>query len=1007
MAVEDPETPVGSGGATLNALLVATEYLSARAGHTVVTADVLQRVHVLIVHIGTPRLADVCGKAFLPLAAESDVGANLLTNVDLLLKQMTHIRQSESADPGVWVCSTDMLLTFDLAAPLAWPCAVCCQCFHGVYQLDQDGNVLDLIYRGTESERAHCAQDHGYPLVVGLIYFAQAVAETLLALHVMPPLDACTYLGLDNGASPFRLSLFLDLVRAALPAAKGDRFLDCASPLSPHAHATIAGVAQAVRVPALPVMPVPGFTPKPHVHYVGLTATSIERSANRFGDAWVPRRASLRQHLTHGRCVINSVMEESTSLGEQCTVLHTQTSCRVRAIYRAFDAPALGAIRRPHLLRLNPTLFLFLPSFADVAVIGLTLAPDKLGCAPNSTYLGQPWTAFLARTGLHANDLWRKGERPCLQTARLFPIATSEAWRLSSWLQAVFSADDCVDQIEAWRFRHRISLQEALHCVDLSQQLRSRHDLYDKIATHNLEHALCAPERQDYSAMVSLQTAHRQPRALIGCLHTVAMQTGSPGVAAHALACVASMLGAMCHGRGGLRSGPGRNARFAAAYECLDRLDVRGGVQILAAECDRWLDSPEKMIRASRHYESAAQILIRHAVMTARQFITVSQRPSYPLGRWAVARVPARLDLAGGWSDTPPLTYEHGGVVTNVAILIDGQRPIGAKCRRISEPKLVLVLVGDPDEVLELTELEQLRNYTQPQAPGALLKAAFCCVEAVDLDDPRPLREQLLAKFGGGFELHSWSHLPQGSGLGTSSILAGAVMAALSATTGREYDRVALNHAVLHLEQMLTTGGGWQDQVGGMDGGIKLTRSPPGLPLKIEVDRLSIEPTFLQALSDHLVLIYTGKTRLARNLLQNVIRNWYARTAEIVANVDALTVTAEECAEACLQQDMVKVGQCVDAYWAQKKVMAPGCEPAFVARMMAAFKPHVYGQALAGAGGGGFMFALAKSAADKAKMQWILANDFAQHADVVFHQVAIDPEGLVVVTEEAESTDLD
>lgn len=35
LAVEDPETRVGSGGATLNALLVAAEHLSARAGFTV------------------------------------------------------------------------------------------------------------------------------------------------------------------------------------------------------------------------------------------------------------------------------------------------------------------------------------------------------------------------------------------------------------------------------------------------------------------------------------------------------------------------------------------------------------------------------------------------------------------------------------------------------------------------------------------------------------------------------------------------------------------------------------------------------------------------------------------------------------------------------------------------------------------------------------------------------------------------------------------------------------
>jgi hypothetical protein len=172
--------------------------------------------------------------------------------------------------------------------------------------------------------------------------------------------------------------------------------------------------------------------------------------------------------------------------------------------------------------------------------------------------------------------------------------------------------------------------------------------------------------------------------------------------------------------------------------------------------------------------------------------------------------------------------------------------------------------------------LEQLSNYTQPQSPGALLKAvrilkahlvpcifakvgfsfmtkskllyntingkkltfqAFCCANIVSLDDPLSLREQvmyvyfiiliiykfqmsllitaqLLSKYQGGFELHTWSNLPTGSGLGTSSILAGAVMAVLWRAGGRAFTKGDVVHAVLHLEQMLTTGGGWQDQVG-------------------------------------------------------------------------------------------------------------------------------------------------------------------------------------------------
>jgi len=72
------------------------------------------------------------------------------------------------------------------------------------------------------------------------------------------------------------------------------------------------------------------------------------------------------------------------------------------------------------------------------------------------------------------------------------------------------------------------------------------------------------------------------------------------------------------------------------------------------------------------------------------------------------------------------------------------------------------------------------------------------------------------------------------AGLGTSSILAGCLLAALGHAVGRPYaDTAALVHAVLHLEQVLTTGGGWQDQAGGLVGGFKVTTSAAALPLRV------------------------------------------------------------------------------------------------------------------------------------------------------------------------------
>ena len=46
--------------------------------------------------------------------------------------------------------------------------------------------------------------------------------------------------------------------------------------------------------------------------------------------------------------------------------------------------------------------------------------------------------------------------------------------------------------------------------------------------------------------------------------------------------------------------------------------------------------------------------------------------------------LPVRIDLAGGWTDTPPYSLEKGGKVLNLAILLDGRAPISAQIRPVS-----------------------------------------------------------------------------------------------------------------------------------------------------------------------------------------------------------------------------------------------------------------------------------------------------------------------------------
>ena len=82
--------------------------------------------------------------------------------------------------------------------------------------------------------------------------------------------------------------------------------------------------------------------------------------------------------------------------------------------------------------------------------------------------------------------------------------------------------------------------------------------------------------------------------------------------------------------------------------------------------------------------------------------------------------------------------------------------------------------------------------------------------------------DEVLDRLGGGFEMHSEvTNVPKGSGLGTSSILSAACVKAVFEFMGIEYTEKDLYAHVLAMEQIMSTGGGWQDQVGGITPGLK------------------------------------------------------------------------------------------------------------------------------------------------------------------------------------------
>jgi len=96
--------------------------------------------------------------------------------------------------------------------------------------------------------------------------------------------------------------------------------------------------------------------------------------------------------------------------------------------------------------------------------------------------------------------------------------------------------------------------------------------------------------------------------------------------------------------------------------------------------------------------------------------------------------------------------------------------------------------------------------------------------------------------------------------------------------------------------------------------------------------------------NSRLLLIYTGLTRLAKDLLLNVLRNWYTSSTRIYKNVQDLVENSRRCRTALESSDLALLGECVTSYRAQKLVMAPGSEPDTVRELIVKLQPFVHGK---------------------------------------------------------------
>jgi D-glycero-alpha-D-manno-heptose-7-phosphate kinase len=306
-----------------------------------------------------------------------------------------------------------------------------------------------------------------------------------------------------------------------------------------------------------------------------------------------------------------------------------------------------------------------------------------------------------------------------------------------------------------------------------------------------------------------------------------------------------------------------------------------------------------------------------------------------------ISRTPFRISFFGGGTDYPEWYRAHGGAV--LATTID-------KYCYISVRELPPFFDHKFRVVYSIVEnVQEIREIQHPAVRGVL--------------------EWL--KVAKGLEIHHDGDLPARSGLGSSSAFTVGLLNAVHALEGRYVSKDALASEAIHVEQcILQERVGLQDQISAAFGGFNhITVAENGT---YNVSLMVLPRERLNALQDHLLLVFTGISRTAAEVAQSVVGNLKNKTADM-RTIQQMVARAIEILSSP-GTDLLEFGQLLTQAWTLKRSLSDQVTNSTVDNLLAsAMRAGAVGGKLLGAGGGGFMLLFVRPD-DRAKVGEALRN---------------------------------
>jgi len=1040
VVVPDPDgRRIGSGGSTVLALAeVGSRFLRQGAAVHGRTSEermgsVLAGRRVLVIHAGgdsrrLPAYA-ACGKAFIPVPGLQD-SAEPLTLLDRQLQVYQAIPAPGDGSGQVVVASGDVLVLADpreLDLTGQGVVGTCCRATpaqasaHGVFCVSGDGCVRVFLQKPTEQQqRLKGAIDAlGRSLLdVGLLGFDEQSSARLLAAAGFDV--RMTAAGLRVAAeSEFDVAGPPGSVVNAIWTHGLDIYREIACALG-----TKADWQHYVEQVRAAGSKVPGQTLHvlfDHLHPLPFRTRLLSQCRFlHFGTS--------RHVIDSGRSLANAVTAEAGGaepvmvnclidggrvLGFHCWI----ESCVIGAEVRLEGHNVLVGMTVDRPLRLAENVVLDVAPARGVEINGRKLGPEARFVriygvndsfkgsllSEGATYLNRPIAQWLTAMQVNPQELWDPqpdGTERSLWNAKLFPLVQHER-QVYDWLWMQEPGAATAEQRRAWKTAGRFSVAEMAGLVDHEAESRNRRSLCLQAMGRSLAH-VTAPESRFSAKDLArwLADAGDPAETVVELIRraTQCRRSASAGPVADRAMVLESVR--VLHSLGSALEN----------VEVARRLDAQRIAQLVesdlteaagAGRCGEPRGTGAATLDPAK-LKSVAFSLIAQTMgggtadcRASAEVPRIRLRPDEIV--WA--RSPARLDLAGGWSDTPPYTLEYGGRVVNTAVCLNGQQPIHVYVRPMKE-RLIRIGSIDLGTRIEVKNLEQLLDYRVATSDFALVKASLALMGFSPETAAWPTGmtlDRMLREAGSGMEISTLCAIPKGSGLGTSSILGGTVLAALARALGRTFASRELFHAVLRLEQMLTTGGGWQDQVGGILPGTKYTITQPGMypdPVSYFLRSDVLCPTMNGGCT---LLYYTGITRVAKNILQQVVGRYLDRDRAAMRTLERIAALASEMRDALCMKDARGFGELIDCAWHLNKRLDPNSSCPQVESLLERIRPHIWGAKLLGAGGGGFLLIVCRSAGDADGVRRLLADETINER-ARFFEFNVSDEGLAVTT---------